>query len=428
MQGEPGHVFVGFGFGPIQSGLFAKEAYGSGRFAEIAVAEVDPALVAAVRANGGRYALNVANEDGIETVAVEGVTLLNPNDPADLPRLREALGRATEIVTSLPSVAFFSRGGQTSVAGLIAEGLKGGGAARTVVYTAENNNHAAEILEREARQAAGAAAWRPAQFLNTVIGKMSQVIAEPEEIARRGLAPVTPGFPRAFLVEAFNRILVSRITLPGFTPGIAAFEEKDDLLPFEEAKLYGHNAAHTMLGFLGARAGATRLSELRGDAAAMGLVRQAFLGEAGQALTARHAALGDPLFTPEGFRGYVDDLLRRMTNPHLADTVARAVRDPLRKLGYADRMFGALRLCLAHGVEPACLAAGAAAGLEALAADAACPDGAAFRRLREGAALDAGTFGAALEAVWGGGVPAEERAAVAALLAAAQARRNGGRA
>lgn len=425
MQSEPGHVFVGFGFGPIQSGLFVKEAHGSGRFAEIAVAEIDPALVAAVRGNGGRYALNVAHEDGVEAVTVEGVTLLNPNDAADLSRLREVLGQATEIVTSLPSVAFFAKGGAASVAGLIADGLRGDGAAQTVVYTAENNNHAAELLEREVRQVAGAGAvLRPAQFLNTVIGKMSQVITDPDEIARRGLAPVAPGFPRAFLVEAFNRILVSRIGLPGFAPGIAAFEEKDDLLPFEEAKLHGHNAAHTMLGFLGARAGAARLSELRGDAAAMGLVRRAFLEEAGQALIARHAALGDPLFTPDGFCGYVDDLLRRMTNPHLADTVARAVRDPLRKLGFADRVFGTMRLCLAHGVAPACLAAGAVAGLAALAASAECPDDAGFRRLRDGETLDAAAFVRLLQALWGGDVPPGEAEPVARYLAAAQGQRN----
>jgi mannitol-1-phosphate 5-dehydrogenase len=412
------HVFVGFGFGPIQSGLFAKEARASGAFDEIAVAEVDAELVRAVRRNGGSYALNVAWHDRVERVAVEGVTLLNPADREDAARLRDALGRATEIVTSLPSVAFYAKGGPASVASHIADGLRSGSPAAVVVYTAENNNHAAEILERDVLAAAGGAAGlRPVQYLNTVIGKMSQVVTDPGEIARRGLAPVAPGFPRAILVESFNRILVSRIRLPDFEPGIRAFEEKDDLLPFEEAKLFGHNAAHTMLGFLCACRGAERLAELRGCAEAMGLVRRAFMDEVGVALVARHAALKEPLFTPAGFRGYADDLLARMTNPYLADTVSRAIRDPLRKLGPSDRLFGALRLCLAHGVEPVALAAGAWLGLRTLAALPERPQSAAFAACRPGHAPSAAAIAALLDAVWGEAAPAGERERIAELLA-----------
>jgi len=73
------------------------------------------------------------------------------------------------------------------------------------------------------------------------------VVTEAAEIKAEGLASLTDGLARALLVEEFNRILISRIILPGFTSGIRVFEEKDDLLPFEEAKLYGHNAVHAML-------------------------------------------------------------------------------------------------------------------------------------------------------------------------------------
>lgn len=411
-----GHVLVGFGFGPIQSGLFAKEAADSGRFSEIVIAEVDAALVAAVRGNGDRYGLNVAHADGVETVTVEGVKLLNPHDSEDLKCLREALGRATEIVTSLPSVDFYARGA-VSVAQLIAQGLQTGGAAQTIVYTAENNNHAAEILEREVREAAGGGArLRPVQMLNTVIGKMSQVMADADEIGRRGLAPIAPRVPRAFLVEAFNRILVSRVALPGFEPGITAFEQKPDLLPFEEAKLYGHNAAHTMLGFLALREGFSQLCEMRARPDGLAVVRRAFLEEAGAALTAAHRGLGDALFTPEGFERYVDDLLERMTNPYLGDTVARAVRDPRRKLARADRLFGAIRCCLAQGVDPLCLGFGALAGLRAWTQ--AC-SGVSGRRAGWDR-LDAGAMAQGLGELWGADPQDATRVQVAELLVRAQ--------
>lgn len=415
------HVFTGFGFGPIQAGLFVKEARDSGNFSEIVVSEVDPALVAAVRGNGNRYALNVAQSDGVEVVYVDGVTLLNPNDEGDLRQLRLALGRATEVVTSLPSVAFFARGGEASVARLLAEGLRAGGAEQTVVYTAENNNHAAEILEQEVKSVSGSGAGqRPMQALNTVIGKMSQVITDPAEIARRGLAPIVPGFPRAFLIESFNHILISRIGLPGFAPGIDVFEEKADLLPFEEAKLYGHNAIHTMLGFLGEACGVPLLSDLRDRPVILDLLRSAFINESGAALIARYGKLGDPLFTQEGFRLYAEDLLLRMTNRHLADTVARATRDPLRKLGYSDRLFGAMRVCLAAGLEPACLAVGALAGLHALSAHPDRPQAPAFSACVCDRPLSAGDFECLLAALWGDASSQDERTRIAALLERAQ--------
>jgi len=382
------HTFVGFGFGPIQSGLFAKEAADSGRFDEIVVAEVDGALVDALRRNNDTYVVNVAHADRVEAVTVKGVRLLNLSVPEDIARLRTALASATEIVTSLPSVAFYTRGGDTSVAALIAEGLCANPDGQTIVYTAENNNHAAEILDEAVRREAtrwevtrwGRHSCLPeaaaqtgmsappcsCQYLNTVIGKMSQVVTDPQEIARRNLSPIVPGVPRAFLVEAFNRILVSEITLPGFEPGITAFEEKTDLLPFEEAKLYGHNAIHAALGFLGKRLGVALLADLRDNTEVMALARRAFIDEIGAALVKKHSRLGDPLFTRDGFTAYAEDLLERITNPFLGDTVERAIRDPLRKLGADDRIFGSIRQCLAHGIEPGALAYVAGVALDML--------------------------------------------------------------
>ncbi len=45
-------TFVGFGFGAIQSGLLLYEAYKSENFSRLVVAEVIPAVVAAVREVG----------------------------------------------------------------------------------------------------------------------------------------------------------------------------------------------------------------------------------------------------------------------------------------------------------------------------------------------------------------------------------------
>ena len=60
-------TFVGFGFGAIQAGLFLFEAYETGRFDRLVVAEVVPETINKVRQNNGSYWLNVATGKGIET-------------------------------------------------------------------------------------------------------------------------------------------------------------------------------------------------------------------------------------------------------------------------------------------------------------------------------------------------------------------------
>ena len=356
------HIFTGFGFGPIQSGLFVSEAYASKNFDRIVIAEVDQRLVDTVRANNGRYAVNIANSDGVEIRHIEGIEIYNPTVDADREKLLEALGHSTDICTSLPSVKFFTTG-QHSVAALIAQGLQAKNARATIIYTAENNNHAAEILEENVKAARSAPFGRPVQFLNTVIGKMSQVITDPAEITAKRIEPIAPGIERAFLVEAFNKILVTQCHLKNFQPGIRVFIEKEDLLPFEEAKLYGHNAIHALLAYLGAQRGCKKMAELANHKDLMDIARRAFLDESGAALCKKHAALGDPLFTPAGYQDYADDLLTRMTNPWLDDTIERAARDPQRKLGLTDRIFGTMAVCLEQGVRPEKMALGAKAGI-----------------------------------------------------------------
>lgn len=360
------HVFTGFGFGPIQAGLFVKEAFQSGNFGRIVVAEIDKHLVDAVTANHGSYHVNVAKADGVEKLRVDNVTLLDPNVSGDRQMLLQVLPASTEIATCLPSVRFYDADGDDSVVSLIADGLKNSRADGTIIYAAENHNRAAEILQRNVVEKIGALPKEKVQFLNTVIGKMSRVVSDPAEIREKQLTPIAPGIERAFLVEEFNRILVTRTGVSGFEPGIEVFVEKDDLLPFEEAKLYGHNAIHAVLGFIGALKGYTRMTEVGRDSALMQIGRAAFLHESGAALVEKYARLGDELFTEKGYTFYAEDLLQRMTNPYLADTIDRVCRDVVRKLGLHERIFGTMQLALDYGVEPTNMAVGALAGIAVL--------------------------------------------------------------
>lgn len=373
-----GRVYAGFGLGAIQTGLFLYEAGQSGHFGRLVAAEVLPEVVRSVRENGGFLAVNIAQQDGVETATVGPVEVYNPAVEADRARLVEALAEANEIGTAVPGVNFYTSQGAGSLDRVLADGLarkaeRGG--PRAVIYAAENHNRAAEILAERVAAHIPASEWAGissrVRFLNTVIGKMSGVIAGPAEIQSLGLASMTPNSPRAFLVEAFNRILISRVdfeeeaAFPAFQRGLDMLIEKDDLLPFEEAKLYGHNATHALAAYLGGLLGVRRIADLPAVPGAMDFLRRAFLEESGAALIQRYRGL-DPLFTPAGYAGYADDLLARMVNPWLADTVERVGRDPARKLGWDDRLVGTLRLGLAEGVAMRRYALSTGAALTAL--------------------------------------------------------------
>ena len=363
----PAKTFVGFGFGPIQSALFLYEAYRSGHFTRFVIAEVDAAIVQAVRSAGGRYTINIALPDRIEQATISGVELYNPAVPEDRHQILQAIAESEEMATSLPSVAFFDKGGETSVARALADGLSLRTAPRpTIIYAAENHNHAAELLHEAVARHCAPAALQSVQFLNTVIGKMSGVITDAATMAKLKLAPMTPATSKAVLVEEFNRILISQITLPGFRRGIDVFIEKPDLLPFEEAKLYGHNAIHALIAYLAAHRGLTTMSDAAAHPDIMATARAAFLDESGAALIRKYATLGDPLFTPAGYVAYADDLLLRIVRPTLNDLIARVTRDQVRKLGYDDRFFGTMRLALQYDIRPVHLARGAAAAVLSL--------------------------------------------------------------
>ena len=358
------HIFTGFGFGPIQGGLFVKEAFACGNFERIVISEIDQTLVDAVRANGGSYYVNIAKSDGIETLKIDNIELLNPSVDSDHKELLKVLAHSTEIVTSLPSVKIYDAGGDNSVSSLISTAIITNKAKAKIIYTAENNNTAAEIIEKTVSAKTGVAIANNIRFLNTVIGKMSRVVTDVEEIEQLNLKPIARGINRAFLVEEFNHILVTKTDIEGFTPAIKVFVEKSDLLPFEEAKLYGHNAIHALLAYLGFSKGYSRMTELNNDPQIMQIARDAFINESGKALISKYSNLGDALFTQSGYKLYADDLLKRMTNQYLGDTVARAGRDVVRKLGIEDRIFGTMAVAIENGLDPVNMAMGAMAGIK----------------------------------------------------------------
>ena len=251
-------------------------------------------------------------------------------------------------------------------------------------YTAENNNEAAEELEK-----AVAKDFSNTHYLNTVVGKMSGVIST-EECSKLDLKELCPGAGRGHLVEQFNNILIS--SCAGIEDRkVQDLSAKQDLYPFEEAKLYGHNAIHFLLGCLGEQDGEEYMSELRSLTEIMEKGRTAFINECGAALCKKWEG-ADELFSTKGFQAYAENLLERMTNPFLQDAISRITRDLPRKLSWDDRVIGTIRLVMGQGIEAGILREGA---LLAIADEF----GADKHRAEEG-----------LRALWDGAPEAEQQA------------------
>ncbi len=410
--------FVGFGFGAIQSGLMLYEAMASGNFESYVLAEVDQEIVDNIRRNGNKAVVNIARSDRIDQATLEGLEIYNPTIAADRDQLARAVNRADEMATAIPSVGLYCAGGESSIAALLAENVDPG--RDQVLYASENNNFAAELLRESLLERTGESRLKRLHLLNTVIGKMSGVIQDPSEMAELDLAPMTPDSDRAILVEEFNRILISRCHLTDCERGIRVLQEKHDLLPFEEAKLFGHNAIHALLGYLAHEKGYRAMSEIRNDGGLMDLGRRALLEECGRTIIKKHgAAVDDALFTEQGWAEYAEDLLMRMTNPFLHDRVARICRDPARNLGYGDRLFGTMRECLSQGITPRLLARGALAGIRYLIQERVSP-GVQY----SGSAHDPDESGIAamLNELWQNEVPDPRREECLALLQQAAGR------
>lgn len=350
--------FVGFGFGPIMGGLFLPEAQQSGAFGQLTVAEINADLVQSIRRSDGFYTVNIAMADGVAQNRVGPVEMLNPSVPGDADRLRARLAQASEAATALPSIGIFTAGAPSVAdhfAAAIEEKARNPSLPALLVYTAENHNHAAEELQKAilARLSEGARAVHCQralfQVLNTVIGKMSKVLPIGPE--QTGLEPLVPEGGPGFLAEAFNRILISKVSLAGRDSALTAFQQKMDLLPFEHAKLYGHNAVHMLLGLLCQRRGLETVDQARQFPELIGAIRGAFLEEAGPGVIHAHAQ-EDHLFTQGGWRAYAEELVERMLNPYLQDSTERVVRDLPRKLAWSDRLAGPARLAIRAGVEP----------------------------------------------------------------------------
>lgn len=172
-------------------------------------------------------------------------------------------------------------------------------------------------------------------FVETVVSRMVSPLSD--ELREK--------YPLLVTVEPYNILPVEKKKFVGPIPAVKGFYPVDNLLPYEELKLFGHNLAHACLAYAGYLKGYTYIWETLEDPD-IRKVLNGVLAEVRSALIKKHN------FQPEEIDNYIADLINRFGNKRLGDTVYRVGRDPLRKIGADDRIAGAIKLCTSQNIYP----------------------------------------------------------------------------
>jgi len=348
---------VMFGAGNVGRGflgqLFSESGY------EVVFVDIDEPLIAALNARRA-YTIRLVEDDRAEEVAVGPVRALHARETdAVAQALAQARIAATAVgVRALPHVA-------PLVAAGISQRFAGGVQAPLNVIVCENLKNAAASFRRMVSEQLPAA---HRAYAETYVGFVDTVIA-------RMAPPPTPQMrardPSLIVVEPYKELPVDRRGFIGPVPDIVGLEPADTFAVYTARKLYIHNCGHAMLGYLGHLRGHTFGYEALEDPAIRPLFEQA-LAESKRGIVAAYAGATPVDGTSEDvpsvgvsvgwLEAHIADVVRRMANRALGDTIFRLARDPLRKLGPEDRLVGAARLVERAGETPEALSWGIAVG------------------------------------------------------------------
>ncbi|MGL4672075.1 mannitol-1-phosphate 5-dehydrogenase [Cetobacterium sp.] len=158
-------------------------------------------------------------------------------------------------------------------------------------------------------------------------------------------------------VEEFREWIVQKAAFKGEIPKIEGMELTNNLMAFIERKLFTLNTGHAITAYLGMLNGHNTVKESIEDPEVRKVVIDA-MKESGNVLIKRYN------FERDIHEKYINKILTRFENPHLKDEVFRVGREPLRKLGFNDRLIKPLRGTLDYQLKNESLVKGIAAAMK----------------------------------------------------------------
>lgn len=331
-----------FGAGSVGRGFLGQLFTESGF--EVVFVDVDTPLVAALDQQR-RYTLRLSGIDKVEDRTIMPVRAV---DGRDVEAVAREVGEASLVATAVGARAL------GAIARPIAQGLERRWQipeARPLnIIICENLQNAPERLRSFIHDALAAesriALPERVGFVPAVIARMAPVPTPEQRAADVSL----------IVAEPYKVLPVDRAACVGEVPEVVGLYAVAPFEAYTARKLYIHNAAHAMLGYLGYQRGLRYGYEALEDTWVRERVDQA-LNESARALVAEYA------LEPVALQEHIDYLLVRFGNRALADPIDRLARDPLRKLAPTDRLVGAARLVERQGMIPQGLVWGIAGAL-----------------------------------------------------------------
>ncbi|MBA2481631.1 MAG: hypothetical protein H0V44_13280 [Planctomycetes bacterium] len=326
-------TLVQIGAGNIGRGFIAPTFAQAGW--SVVLVDIDRRRIEAARTRG-RYTVTEVDNGGSRLVPVAPVTGV---DAADQDAVVDVLA-ACDLASTAVGLNALARLGPVLARGLIARWAAG---RDTLDVLLCENGATADAILREAVMSALPAEQRARAraslgIVRTSIGRM---IPPGDEVDALDIA-----------VEPYAHLPVDRAGFVGAIPVVPHLEPRADFDLVLGQKLYLHNLTHACLAYAGCARGLATIPDCMEDAALVAGARRAG-EEASEALARAHGgtAAGRARVLAE-CTDLLEALFVRYRNRALADPVARVARDPVRKLAVDDRLVGAARLCLAHGVQP----------------------------------------------------------------------------
>ncbi|KAK4448360.1 mannitol-1-phosphate 5-dehydrogenase [Podospora aff. communis PSN243] len=308
---------VHFGAGNIGRGFVACFLHQSGY--EVVFADVNGSLIDQLNAQPSYKVIEVGNEGTTESVITNYRALNSKTQEA---QLVQEIATADIVTCSVgPNILKF-------IAPVIAKGIdqRPTELPPMAVIACENAIGATDTLAEHIKEPQNTPAERiesmsdRARFANSAIDRIV-----PAQDPDAGLD---------VKLEKFYEWVVESTPFKGFEhPSIEGVKWVEDLKPYIERKLYTVNTGHATAAYHGYNRRKSTVYDALQDREIRDEVSKA-LANTANLITQKYG------IDEEVQNEYVDNIVRRISNPHLEDAVERVGRAPLRKLSRKERFIG----------------------------------------------------------------------------------------
>lgn len=199
------------------------------------------------------------------------------------------------------------------------------------IIACENLNNASQLLEKQTMSLLGEDCARYAsEFIGFPDAMISCVVPVPKDYLD-------------IVAEDYNEWVVRKSKFKGESDDFRFLDVIDNFDAYLERKLWIHNGGHATVAYAGIRKGYETIYDAISDN-----------DIAVFAVSVMHQ-IGDAVIHKYGFdfdetREYEANFCRRGMIAEMKDSLARVVRDPLRKLGIADRLMGPALYAYSNGL------------------------------------------------------------------------------